>query len=342
MIQTFDPPPFIIPIFISHQGCPHRCVFCNQEHITGQAGAELSGTEVAAEIARHLAWPRRSDEVQVAFYGGSFTCLPRARQEELLAAVQPYRQQGLVQTLRLSTRPDAIDPEIVSFLLAQGVGIVELGVQSLNPEVLARSGRGYSPAQVERAFGVLRQAEMVMGGQLMLGLPGETTASTLTGARRLAELGPDFVRIYPALVVKDSGLAVLYRKGEYRPLSLARAVYLSGRVKDIFERAGIGVVRMGLQPAAALERSLLARPYHPAFGELVLGRTMLRQARRLLSIRRPPGPQWLSISAADQSIFRGQKGNHLRRLHALGLLEGVELRFDPLQPRRTLYLTARK
>lgn len=334
--------PFVIPIFISHQGCPHRCLFCNQEHITGARPGELSGEGVAAEIERHLAWPRRRREVQVAFYGGSFTCLPRCRQEELLAAVQPYRHQGVVQQLRLSTRPDAIDAETVSFLHRQGVAIVELGVQSLQQEVLDRCGRGYTVAQVEAAFAVLRRAGMVIGGQLMLGLPGETTVSCLAGARRLAALAPDFVRLYPTLVVEESGLASLYRQGRYAPLSLPRAVCLAGRLKELFARAGIEVARMGLQPAESLAESLLAGPYHPAFGELVLGRIMFRRARALLAAPRPAGIHELRIAAADQSIFRGQHGRHLRHLQALGLLRAVALTFSPSQARHTLYLTARK
>lgn len=336
--------PFVIPIFITHQGCPHRCIFCNQHDITGRdddAGLKVGAVAVRDEILEHLARPRRSDrEVQVAFYGGSFTGLPEDRQAELLGAVRPFIEQGMVASIRLSTRPDYISPETPSFLHAHGVRIVEVGIQSMDMRVLQATGRGHTAKQAEDAVLSLREAGFVVGGQLMVGLPAETTVGLIGGARRLARLQPDFVRIYPTLILKGSGLAQHYADGRYRPLSLCRAVALSARMKEIFDRHSIRVVRMGLQPSDSLEKSLVAGPYHPAFGELVLSRSIFRKTRALLALRpeRDGRTRTLSVAAADQSVFRGGQNACMKRLTGLGLLDDVEVAFDPGQPRQTVRL----
>ena len=284
--------PFIIPFFIAHQGCPHQCVFCNQHVITGSS-RWLTAELVKEEISRCLGWPRDGRrQVQVAFYGGSFTGLERGRQEELLGAVGPFLERGEVDLIRLSTRPDYIDLAKARFLKERGVGLVELGIQSFDAGVLAQCRRGHTAEQVSEAFAHLRQEKIGVGGQLMVGLPGETTAGVLAGARRLVALKPDLVRIYPTLVLKASPLA-----------------------------------------------DLLAGPYHPAFGELVLSRLYFKRMRKRLAIlqkERGCAKIRLILSAADRSLFAGQKRCSAGRLTALGLLAGVEPVFLPGQPRLTI------
>lgn len=331
--------PLVIPIFIPHEGCPHACVFCNQHRISGRTGqSPVTPGEVGKIIAQWLA--RRTecgtDPVQVAFYGGSFTGLPVERQEELLEAVVPFRQQGLVQAVRLSTRPDYIDARIIARLRRYGVAIVELGVQSLDPVVLAASNRGHSAGQTIRAIGLLRASGLQVGVQLMVGLPGESLLSLRRTVRQVAALCPDFVRIYPVLVLKGSGLAGLYAQGRYRPLTLEQAVAQTAWMNNFFAGRGIRVVRMGLQPGPELEEALVAGPYHPAFGELVLSRLMLRRTRRALR-GVPEGEKVrLSIAAQDRSIFQGMRSENIKRLRQLGLLDRFNLVTDPCQPRATL------
>ncbi len=333
--------PFVIPIFIAHHGCPHQCLFCNQRSITGAPEGMVSAREVEETIRAQLAWPRRHPEapVQVAFYGGSFTGLSMERQRELLGAAQPFLASGQVRELRLSTRPDYVTPRIAGFLREQGVGIVELGAQSLNDRVLAASGRGHTAAQVRYAVACLKEAGMRVGLQLMLGLPGDTTAITLTSGHQAAALSPELVRLYPCLVIEGSPLAELYRQGEYQPQSLPWAVALAGRLWSIFKAQGIPVVRMGLQPSAALEKTVLAGPYHPAFGELVLSRLFFNQVRAALSVRSSRQACRLSLAKADESIYRGCGNGNVKRLAALGLLEGVETVFSASQPRQSVVLT---
>jgi histone acetyltransferase (RNA polymerase elongator complex component) len=326
--------PFVIPIFISHQGCPHRCIFCNQVSITGkgqEAGGKVSAFQVQRIITEQLGWPRknRRREVQVAFYGGSFTGLDKSLQEELLGAVKPFIQKGQVHSIRVSTRPDYIDSETPAFLSENSVKTVELGVQSMDPDVLRTSQRGHSVEQVEDAIGYLRQAhDILIGAQLMVGLPGETAKKLITGVQDLVRLRPDFVRIYPALVVGGSGLAQLYKQGEYKPLSLNKAVVLTAKMKSVFDECAIPVIRMGLQPSDSLADTILGGPFHPAFGELVKSRLLYKKIRTLLHRTKSSEHRKIICAASDQSIVRGQKNTNIKKLSARGLLDNVAFVFD--------------
>ena len=330
-------PPLVIPIFISHQGCPHRCIFCDQFTIAGNGGSSqpVSGASVRATIEQWLNRPRKEDKesVQVAFYGGSFTGIPIKRQEELLGAVKPYIDDGRVDALRISTRPDYVDDTVLSLLQAHSVSIVELGLQSLDQDVLDCSARGHTALQSEKAMRILKERGFTVGAQLMCGLPGDSTGKLMATVRRVAALAPDFVRIYPALVISGSGLEKLYRANAYRPLSMSKAIVLVCRMKRIFEQHDIKVVRMGLQPSQELEARVLAGPYHPAFGELVNSRGLFLKTRQLLRNAGNRKINRVSVSAADESAFRGPDNVNIKRLNALELLHGVELIFDKRQPR---------
>lgn len=331
--------PLVIPIFIPHEGCPHCCVFCNQRRISGFVDRPVGAGDVQATIRTWLAREKTGGrQVQVAFYGGSFTGLPRARQQELLGAVASFIEQGRVQAVRLSTRPDYIDSEIVDFLLAHHVSIVELGVQSMDNGVLTASGRGHTVVDVEEAVAVLQGSGIELGIQLMLGLPGETRRILMQTVERIIALQPDFVRIYPVLVVKNSELATLYAQGKYQPISLDKAVVMAAWMKKRFDQSAIRVVRMGLQAGTELEESLVAGPWHPAFGELVNSRIMLRQTRKLLVGVKPNKKNKLFISPKDQSVFRGMKSQNIQRLQVLDLLNRFTLKTDSDQRRNTVIL----
>ena len=333
--------PLVIPIFISHQGCPHRCLFCDQYTITG--GTRIEEQPVTPEIVKktiehwlHRPRKEKKQRVQVAFYGGSFTGLPQQIQRELLESVRSYIEDGEVDCIRISTRPDYVDDRIADLLKEYSVAIVELGIQSLNQDVLEASIRGHSVQQSEDALKLLKGRGFTVGAQLMCGLPGDNSSRVMATARRIAELEPDFVRIYPALVIKGSGLEKIYREGKYQPLSLARAVALSCKMKAIFDDHNIKVVRMGLQPSDELADKVLAGPYHPAFGELVIGRNLFKKTRKILHEKGNMQQKMLRLAAADESAFRGPDNASIKRLAALGLLENVELIFDKDQARQTV------
>ncbi len=333
--------PLVIPIFIPHEGCPHCCVFCNQRGISGFVENTVSAQDVQRIIREWLDRDNgRAALVQVAFYGGSFTGLPVHRQQELLDAVAPFIAHGQVAGIRLSTRPDYIDTTTVDFLKTHHVTIVELGVQSMVDSVLTAAGRGHLAADVDRAMAILRGSGLETGIQLMVGLPRESRSFLRYTVDRVIALCPDFVRIYPVLVVKNSKLAELYSQGRFQPLTLGKAVILTAWMKNRFDDAGIRVVRMGLQAGKELESSFIAGPWHPGFGELVLSRLMFNKVRKLLADRDVDTPVKLSISSQDESVFRGMKSQNIIRLQQLNLANRFTLLLTPGQQRQTVILIA--
>ncbi|MBQ5637290.1 MAG: radical SAM protein [Selenomonadales bacterium] len=303
----------IIPVFVPHYGCPHQCVFCNQHKITG-SDAMMTAEYAKDIIEEALSWQTRSAEKEVAFYGGSFTAIPLEKQRELLSVVSPLYEDGIIHSVRLSTRPDAIDDVILENLQKHHVSTIELGVQSMDDAVLRASNRGHTSDDVRAAVKVIRRYPFMLGLQIMPGLPSEDMYSLLRTANAVRELAPDFVRIYPTVVIDDTPLADAYKCGKYTPLTLQEAVTRTAFLKLFFERAGIPVIRMGLQATAELDRdgTVLAGPYHPAFGELVeaeLFRQMLVHVLddeaivgRCLTIHHHP---------SDASKVRGQKRANL-------------------------------
>lgn len=309
----------VIPLFIPHRGCPHDCLFCNQQEISGtERAGGLDESGVRRTVDLWLGRKKEGSRVQVAFFGGSFTCLPENEQMQLLSAVQPYIKSGKVDTIRLSTRPDCIDYEVCTRLRDNNVGVVEVGAQSMSDEVLRRSFRGHSAEQIRMALHLLKDSDMEVGLQLMPGLPGETSTSFLKTIDEVIDLAPDFVRIYPTLVIRNSGLEKLYRANNYLPLSLAKAVAMSARCCRKLNGAGIRVVRMGLQPSASLEKSLVAGPYHPSFGELVQSRLWLQRIRKRLAQLLPNQRLSIHICHKDMSAVVGMRKQNTKRLEELG------------------------
>ena len=324
----------VIPIFIPHRGCPHQCLFCNQQSITGQNGRARSlNVEIARTIDEWLARSPGRDEVQVAFYGGSFTCLPAVEQVDMLSSVRSYLESGEVESIRLSTRPDCIDSDGCSLLQKFGVKTVELGVQSLDANVLKKSRRGHTVVHSLEAFRLLRDAGMRVGVQLMVGLPSETTRSFLKGIKEVIQLQPDFVRLYPVLVVKKSGLEDFYHSGEYHPLSLNKAVALTAEGYLRLRRAAIPIIRMGLQPSESLEQSLVAGPYHPSFGELVQSRIWFKRIRRKLAALHSDEKVVISVSHRDLSAVNGMNRTNIKRFEALGFRGRFKISTDKCMER---------
>lgn len=327
---------FVIPYFIPHQGCPHQCSFCNQRSITGEEQKELQvEMDIDLTIRKWLEYRKTQEPVQFAFYGGSFTCLPRIKQEKMLEAVGPWLNNGSISGIRLSTRPDCVTREICSVLKQRGVTTVELGVQSLDDNVLLKSKRGHQHTHCAEAVKYLKEAEFRIGIQLMPGLPGESRLSFKSTIKNTVHLQPSFVRIYPALVIEGSELADLYHSGEYKPLSLGMSVVLAGWAREVFLEAGISVVRMGLQPSPSLEKSLIAGPYDPAFGEMVISRWWLKRVRTLLG-KYSDKKVTVTISHRDLSAFNGKCGINRTRLQFLGLDDRLEVVVDREMKRGTL------
>lgn len=263
----------IIPVFVPHEGCPHDCCFCNQRTISGCGGAP-SEAEVKTIIESYLDIMPNYHTVQVAFFGGSFTGIPVVQQERYLRTVQPYIRDGMVHSVRLSTRPDYIDCDVLDLLETYRVKTVELGAQSMDNAVLRLSGRGHTAADTERASALLRARGFELGLQTMTGLPGASEASDFKTAEKIIALHPDFVRIYPTIVIKGTPLHTMYERGAYRPASLEKTVALCAELMVKYQSMNIKVIRLGLQSSDSIRDGgeIAAGPYHPAFGQLVKSR----------------------------------------------------------------------
>ena len=334
----------IIPFFIPHSGCPHQCVFCNQKNITGQK-QPVAPSSIPGTIDAYLTTAPEKAPVQVAFYGGSFTALPQETQKTYLEAVRPFIDSGRIESIRLSTRPDCISADILELLLAGRVRTVELGAQSLDDRVLLLSGRGHRAEDTVRAVAMLKDFGMETGVQLMPGLPGDSETIFSETVARVIALRPSFVRLYPALVIKGTPLAELYREGRYKPLSLDEATDRCSDALRKFAGAGIGVIRIGLQPTEELEKpgTILAGPYHPAFRQLVESSLLLGKMKELLEGPRPPDAAvTFFVHPRDLSAAVGQKRSNIAALKSQYGLQTVQVRADESLSRRTVKLSGGK
>ncbi len=263
---------FTIPLFIPQLACPFQCVYCNQKNISGQKKS-ISTTEIVDVMNKHLKTiPSENNIIEVGFFGGNFTGLPIADQENYLKIIQPYLESGVIQGIRLSTRPDYIDEERLSLLKRYHVQTIELGAQSMDDEVLRLSGRGHGADEIVKASKLIKQWGFELGLQMMCGLPADTLEKSLQTARSIVALGADNTRIYPTLVIKDTELENLFLEKKHTPLSLDEAVMWTKELYRVFEEAGVKVLRMGLHPSEGLigGESLVAGPFHVSFGELVM------------------------------------------------------------------------
>lgn len=272
----------IIPVFVPHLGCPNDCVFCNQRRISGSTEPATAST-VREAIENAGAMPAGMKR-QIAFYGGSFTAIPVEEQLALLGAAREYLERGAIHSLRLSTRPDAIDLPTLKRLREYSVGTVELGAQSMDDEVLLRSGRGHTAEDVENASRLIKANGFRLILQMMTGLPGDSDEKAVETAKKIIALEPDGVRVYPTVIVRDTALYDLWRAGRYKEHSVEDAVRVCAKLLPMFDAAGIPVIRLGLNPTEELSSGAAAGgAYHPALGELVKSRIMLNRVRQLLA-----------------------------------------------------------
>ena len=305
----------IIPIQVNQLGCPERCIFCDQNSISGKRGGLPSTDRIQEIVSGFLASWRGNGRREVAFYGGSFTSLDRALQRRLLGAVQPFVKNGEIDTIRVSTRPDAIDEAVLELLSENAVTTVELGVQSMDPEVLKMSGRRHLPADVETAARLIKGFNMRLGCQLMPGLPGDSRSRSAESASIVCSLGADIARIYPAVVIKGTAMEALYSSREYYPLDMDDAVSISADMMEIFEENGVEVIRVGLQHEESLKDAIVAGPYHPSFGEMVRSELFYRRVVKLLNGMAHMGRKVVfSLSPYDESAFRGLNNGNMKKI----------------------------
>lgn len=294
-----------LSIFIPHAGCKHRCTFCNQNRISGQISAP-SLQEIQEMIRTCVESPKhRADSTQIAFFGGSFTCIPRDQMIAYLKLASEYVESGLFCGIRISTRPDGIDREILDILKRYHVTHIELGAQSMDPSILLQARRGHTPEDTINAAQMIRNAGFVLGLQMLIGLPGDSKETAFRTAKQLAALQPHEMRLYPISVFPDTVLYEQYQRGDYQPLTTMQAVDWIVPIAAYLEDRSIRLLRIGLHQADGA----VAGAFHPAFGELV--KTGLFNLKLSNLLPPPPADLIIQVSKNMLSIANGQKRSNL-------------------------------
>lgn len=310
---------FIIPIFVPHLGCPHQCIFCNQRSISGVSNSTTTPNLLEKTVKLYLkTWGKKGGfKTQIAFYGGSFTGLDSKIQESLLSKAHDFINRGEVSSIRISTRPDYINSEIICLLKDYGVDTIELGVQSMADRVLMLSRRGHTSSDVEMAVETIKGYDLELGLQIMPGLPEDTPDLIMNTVDRIIKMRPDFMRIYPTLVIKDTPLEELYLRGGFLPMTLDEAVNICKEALLRFKIADIPVVRLGLQSTPELEKqgTIIAGPYHSSFRHLVEAAIFLEMAMRLVE-KSPVCDERLvfRVRPEEYYYFCGQKNENIAKL----------------------------
>lgn len=269
---------YIIPVFVTDEGCPFKCIYCNQKKITGHEPPN-DRENIKKHILEYLSFIKNKEKsIMISFYGGSFTGIEESKRRMYLETAYEFIKQGLVDELGFSTRPDYISDEILSTLRQYNVTTIELGAQSLVDNILTASSRGHSYDSVKNAVKKIKDHGFSCGIQLMPGLIGETDETIKETTKKTIELKPDLARIYPLLVLKETELQKMYDRGEYIPLSLEKAVEYSEYMLREFISNDIEVMRIGLQGSneISLNEEIAAGPFHDSFGELVLSEYILK------------------------------------------------------------------
>lgn len=302
-----------ISIFVPHIGCSNMCSFCNQRHITGKKSAPKTQDVIDSVNIAVKSKNYNPKTTEIAFFGGSFTAINRNYMLRLLKAAYQFVEKGIVTGIRISTRPDAINNEILSLLKQYGVTSIELGAQSLNDDVLRLNNRGHSAQDVIDSSKLIKEYGFSLGIQMMTGLYGDCDEYAMNTAQEIIKLKPDTVRIYPTLVLKNTDLAALYIDKRYQPQSIDDAVAICSKLLMMFNNANIKVIRLGLH---SIENdSFIAGPWHPAFSELCTSHIFLNKAKTLLNEK---GSYTLYVNNKSVSKMIGQQKQNINSLKNLG------------------------
>ncbi len=313
-----------IPIFIPHLGCPNQCVFCNQRHISGVS--HFDPDSVIPQIESALSTIDNDAEVEIAFFGGSFTGIDRSLMLRLLEIAAHYIGSGRISGIRCSTRPDYIDAEILGMLASHGVKVIELGLQSTDQRVLSASKRGHTFEDEQKACRMIVEAGFELVGQMMIGLPASTPESELATAEFIVNVGAKGARIYPTVVFKDTELCDMALCGLYTPISVDEAVDRSVGPLKLFLDSGVEIIRIGLCSSENLsnEDTYFAGPNHPALGEMIISRlyyqNICNKARQSDVIAGRRLRVYVAPGALSKAIGQ-KKENKIRLIKEFGLAD---------------------
>ena len=311
-----------VALFVPDEGCPHRCSFCNQKTISGKT-KKLTVEDI--DEAVKIASADGDGKGEIAFFGGSFTAIEKSYMVSLLERAKLYIDEGLFEGIRISTRPDCINEEILILLKKYGVTSIELGCQSMNDEVLLLNGRGHTSDDVVKASELIKEYGFEFGVQMMTGLYGDSDETAIKTAEKLIALSPDTVRIYPTVVLEGTRLSELYKAGEYKPQTVEEASELCARLIPMFEEKGIRIIRLGLHSGGNVEEGFVAGAYHPAFKEICESKIYFQNI--LKEIRReniPKGDITLTVNKKCVSALVGQKRSNIEKLKTMGYTCRIE------------------
>lgn len=304
-----------IAVFVPHLGCGRQCSFCNQRYITGTTHVpHADDVRLAVETALNSSG-YNPENGQIAFFGGSFTAIEREYMLELLKAAKREIDLGNACSIRISTRPDCIDDEILDVLQHYGVRSIELGAQSMCDDVLRLNKRGHDAKAVEDASRLIKQHGFELGLQMMTGLYGDDDEKSIETADKIIALMPDTVRIYPTVVLENTELCRLYKEGKYAPQTVEQAVKLGAGLIMKFEQNGIKVIRFGLHSID--EDKFVAGAWHPALAELCYSQIYLQKALDILKSM-PHGNYIIYVGGREISKMCGQHKANLEMLKKMG------------------------
>lgn len=292
-----------ISIFVPHNGCPQQCSFCNQKTITGK---DKQPTPEDVQNAVETALKRKGYKYEIAFFGGSFTAIDREYMVSLLKTASEYVDGDRVYGIRISTRPDFIDNDVLNILKQYKVTAIELGAQSMDDEVLRANYRGHTADDVVRASNLIKDFGFELGLQMMTGLYLDTDDKAIQTAEKIIALKPETVRIYPTVVLKGTMLADLYEKELYKPQTVDDAARLCTQLLPMFEDAGIKVIRLGLHSSPDIKKNMVAGAFHDSFGEIVQSRFMLNRI-----LKYPPATYEIMVNPKSISKLKGQQKRNM-------------------------------
>lgn len=295
-----------ISVFVPHIGCPNMCSFCNQHIISGSQKAP-SAEDIRSICMNASEEIKEPENTEIAFFGGSFTAIPKEYMIKLLEAAQDFIGLNKFRGIRISTRPDCISEEILQILKNYGVTSIELGAQSMKDHVLAANDRGHTSADVVNASRLIKKFGFELGLQMMVGLYKSSESDEFETVEKILKIHPDTVRIYPVVILKGTKLAALLRSGEYVPFSFDKAVEISSISLLRFEDAGIRVIKCGLHASEFVENDMIGGFYHPAFRELCESRIYRSRIEELIA--KNPTDAGMYVIAVDPSCISKAAGH---------------------------------
>lgn len=311
-----------VALFVPDEGCPHRCSFCNQKTISGKSQKlTLEDIDDAVKIASE----NGDGKGEIAFFGGSFTAIPKEYMISLLERAKLYIDKGLFEGIRISTRPDCITEEILTLLKEYGVTSIELGCQSMSDEVLLKNGRGHTADDVVKAAEPIKKFGFEFGVQMMTGLYGDSDDGAIKSAEKLIALSPDTARIYPTVVLEGTRLCELYERNEYKPQTIEEAAELCAKLIPMFEKKGIRIIRLGLHSGGNVEEGFIAGAYHPAFREICESKIYLKAILNIIEKENVPKANiTLTVNKKCVSALVGQKRSNIEKLRSMGYVCNIE------------------